>query len=420
MVVTIPLFPQITLRCITDTRFKQNCLSVQFIRPMRRQETAYNALLPAVLLRGTEKYPDLQKITLHLDNLYGASAGALVRRIGDYQTTGLYCSFLQDRYTLEQDAILAPMLDFIRQLLLNPVTELGVFRTDYLESEKKNLISTVESQRNDKRAYANAQLLRHMCSDDAFGLSRLGETQDIAAITAHSLWQHYKKVLLESPVNLFYVGAAQPEQVADLLRPVFAELQRQPVALPPQTGFSDPPAGYKLEQMEVAQGKLCVGYTSEITLRDSRFAAMQVANVMFGGGMSSKLFLNAREKLNLCYDIGSGYYGSKGIVTVCAGIAFEKETQVCQEIDRQLEALCQGDFTEEELLSAKKELASQLQSVSDSPAAVENYYSTAACSGLGRTPQQYLQQVEQVTAQQVAQAAQTLQKHTVYFLRGAV
>ncbi len=125
MITTIQLFPGVTLRCFPDPRFKQGCLSVQFLRPMGRDEASLNALLPAVLLRGTEQAPDLRAITLRLDDLYGASVGALVRRIGDYQTTGLYCSFMDDRYAMDGDAILEPMIGFVQDLLLHSLQKDG-------------------------------------------------------------------------------------------------------------------------------------------------------------------------------------------------------------------------------------------------------------------------------------------------------
>ena len=88
MLQTIQLQPGVTLRCFRDSRFAQNCLSLQFVRKMDAAEASMNSLIPAVLLRGTVSAPDLRSITLRLDDLYGASVGALVRRIGDFQTTG--------------------------------------------------------------------------------------------------------------------------------------------------------------------------------------------------------------------------------------------------------------------------------------------------------------------------------------------
>ena len=100
------LLPGVTLRCFPDSRFKQEGLSLQFIRPMCKEEAALNALLPAVLLRGSEDHPDLRSITLELDELYGASVSTLVRRVGDYQTVGLYCGFIEDRYAFSGDRVL--------------------------------------------------------------------------------------------------------------------------------------------------------------------------------------------------------------------------------------------------------------------------------------------------------------------------
>ena len=98
MIETISLLPGVTLRVCRDTRFKQGCLSFQLVRQMKAEEAALNALLPSVLLRGTNRCPDLRSITEYLDELYGASVSALVRRVGDYQTTGLYCGFMDDRF----------------------------------------------------------------------------------------------------------------------------------------------------------------------------------------------------------------------------------------------------------------------------------------------------------------------------------
>ena len=121
MIEIISLLPGITLRACRDTRFKQGCLSFQLIRQMKAEEAALNALLPSVLLRGTVSCPDLKSITEHLDTLYGASVSPLVRRVGDYQATGLYCSFVEDRFAMDGDKILAPMMQFLGQLLLHPL-----------------------------------------------------------------------------------------------------------------------------------------------------------------------------------------------------------------------------------------------------------------------------------------------------------
>lgn len=418
MIQTIQLLPGVTLRCFPAERFKQGCLSVQFLRPMCREEAAVNALIPAVLLRGTAKRPDLRSITLRLDDLYGASVGALVRRIGDYQTVGLYCGFIEDKYAMSDDKVLEPMIGLLEELLLEPLLEDGAFCDAYIQSEKRNLIATIESERNDKRAYAAAQMLRQMCKADSFGIPRLGEVAQVEAIDPKMAWDHYQKVLKESPVELFYVGSADPEMVAGKLRGLFGKLDRCPVALPAQTPFRDGGGGSHTETMQIAQAKLVMGFTTPVTNRSPEFAAMQVLNTLFGAGMTSKLFMNVREKLSLCYSIGSGYYGSKGILTVSAGIDADKEPVVTEQIQAQLAACCEGDITREELTAAKEAILSGLRSVYDSPGSIEGYETTAAIGALPLTVEGYRQAVEAVTAEQVAQAARSLGLHTTYFLKG--
>ena len=418
MIKTLELLPGITLRCFPDDRFKQGCLSFSVVRPMCHEEAAVNALIPAVLLRGTKKCPDLRAITLRLDDLYGATLGTQVRRVGDYQTTGLYCAFLEDRYALPGDKILEPMAEFLREVLLEPVTEGDGFSASFVESEKKNLIATIESELNDKRAYAMGQMVRVMCKEDSYGVPRLGDKEAVAAITPKSAYEHFQKILKESRIDIFYVGSAPAEEVARLLMPIFREIDRDYVNLPGQTAFHDVGGDDLVEQMDVSQGKLCLGYVTPVTNRDADFVPMQVMNTIFGAGMTSKLFMTVREKLSLCYAIGSGYYGSKGIVTVSAGIDFDKEQQTREEIDRQLEAICQGEITDEELTAAKEALLSSLRGTHDSPGSIESYYATSALSGMKLTPDRYMEAVQAVTKDDVARVARLLKKHTTYFLKG--
>ena len=418
MIQTCQILPGITLRCFRDTRFKQSALSFQLLRPMDRSEAACNALLPAILLRGCTAYPDLQQITQRLDDLYGASVSTLVRRIGDYQITGLYCGFMEDRFALPGDEILAPMIHLLSQLLLEPLTEDGGFCKEFVESEKKNLISTIESERSDKRTYAAAQLLKQMAAEDSFGIPRLGEIPQVECIDHRSSYAHYQRILQESPIEIFYVGPADLDTMAALLTPYLQNIPRQCKPLPDQTPYCPTPGSDRCETQQIAQAKLSMGFYTPITNRDPEFAAMQVMNTVFGSGMTSKLFMQVREKMSLCYAIGSGYYGSKGILTVNAGIDTKQEENAKQAIFAQLEACQKGDITPEELSAAKESLLTALQAVYDSPGAIENFFATAAISGLGRTPEVYAQQIRAVTVEAVAAAAKTVQYHSAFFLKG--
>jgi predicted Zn-dependent peptidase len=280
------------------------------------------------------------------------------------------------------------------------------------------MIAAIEAVRNDKRAYAMNQMMRQMCSADSYGIPRLGKKEQVEEITAAQLWQHYQVILAQSPVEIFYVGSGDVELVARKFREMFGKIVRNYQPIPAQTPFRDG-GGKNLEEvMEVTQTKLVMGFVTDITNRQPEFAAMQVLNALYGAGMTSKLFMQVREKMSLCYSIGSGYAGSKGIMTVSAGIDGDKEPVVRQEILNQLEECVRGNIRPEELAAAKEAILSGLRGIYDSPGAIEGYETTAVIGGFPLTVDQYRMAVEQVDVAQVMQAAKSLRLHTTYVLKG--
>ena len=419
MIQTIQLTPGVVLRHYPDKRFKTAILSVQLLRPMCREEAALNALLSSVLLRGSRNYPDMRAITMRQDELYGASLPTLLRRVGNIQTVGLFCGFLEDRFALPGDAVMKPALDLVRELLLEPKLVDGCFDPEFVESEKRNLIADIESELNDKRAYAANQMLRALCAGDSFALPIRGTVEDAQAITPRSLYEHYQRILRTSPAQICYVGSADAQEVAACLMPLAEALAAEPMVLPEQTPLKlTAPEREFSETMDVNQGKLSMGFVTPVNYWHPDYIAMQVFNAVYGAGMTSKLFVNVREKLSLCYYAGSGYYGSKGIVTVSSGIDECHYEQAKAEILRQLRLTAEGEITAEELSAAKSAIISGLRSVPDSPRALESFYGTLHISGRVDDLAERIAAVEAVTAEDVARCAGTVKLHTVFFLKG--
>lgn len=418
MIETIQLLPGVRLHGIRDTRFRQGVLSLQFLQNTAWETVAQNALLPSVLGRGTRNYPNLRAISLHLDNLYGASVSGLTRRAGNRQATGLYCGFLEDRFALPGEQVLAPLTAFLREYLREPVEEDGGFCREYVKSEQKNLISAIESDFNDKGLYAQTRLLQIMCKGDSFAIPRVGNRETVQAITPEGLWAHYQNLLSTAPVEVVYVGSATPEAVAEQVVPLFSGLARHPAPLGGNTPFQGPePGEFVTERLDVTQAKLCMGFTTPIAQEHPLEYAMRLLSYLLGGGMTSKLFRNVREKRSLCYSIGASYFSSKGILTVSAGVEPDTEAQTREEILRQLELCAQGEITEEELSAAREALLSGLRCVVDSPTGMEAYYSGRLLGGVRRTREQAMEQVQAVKREQVVEAARTLALHTTYLLR---
>lgn len=416
----IELLPGVFFRAVQTTRFKTACYSFSILRPLRKEEAAKNALLANVLMRGTRKHPNLRSISTMLDNLYGASAGPLVRKNGEVQTCGFFMSFMEDRFALEREGILAAMVDFLRELLLEPLTENGAFPADIVAGEKQNLMNMIASELNDKRAYADQKMLRAMFAGDPGGVSRLGEMEDVQAITPKSLFAHLQHILAHSTIEIFYAGSKAPEDAAALFAGALAALPRQKTDEVVIRGFQ--PVGklqYLEETMDVTQGKLSMGFTTGCTCRDPEYPALVLLNAVFGAGVTSKLFMNVREKLSLCYYASSSLLTSKGVMVVSSGIQTENYETAKAEILRQLTACQNGEITEEELLSAKKALCSSLDGISDSLSRMEDFCMFQTLSQFPLSPAQYKKALETVTVSEIAAAAKKVRLDTILLLKGA-
>ena len=397
-------------------KFKTSLLSAQFAVPIRQETASAYALLPAVLRRGTVTYPDMGSLSARLDRLYGARIDYTVRKKGENQCVGFVASFIDDSFAPGGEKLLEPVADLLGELICDPATERGRFVPAYFESETRNLIDAIRSLINDKRDYADSRLLWEMCAGEPYGISRLGSEETAEKLQLRKLYAQYGQLIATSRLELFYSGSADENRVVRALRSAFSTLPReniQDVAIP-----QDHPAREEVrtvvEELDVTQGKLGMGFSCG----SSDTAALLMGNTLFGGSSNSKLFLNVREKLSLCYYASSLYHRQKGLITVSSGIEFDNYQKAYDEILAQLAAVQNGDLEDWELEGARSTLLNAYASMGDSQGKLENFYLGQAVTGQSETPEDLAAQVRQVTPERIFKAMKTVQLDTVYFLRG--
>ena len=411
------LFSGVYLNYVHAEKFKTGLLSAQLIAPLDASGAALSALLPAVLRRGTAEHPDMRSLSRALDLLYGASLSFSVRKKGENRCCGFIAGFIDDKLAPGGARLLEAVAQLLGEVLLRPATDAGVFRGDYVDGEKDNLIDAIRSILDDKRDYADKRLIEEMCRGERYGVPRLGTEEAVAAIDRASLWDYYQNALTADRVELFYCGSAEQARVEDALRRGLAGLPRGERVAPVPTSRVGAPAQprYLSETMDVTQGKLSMGWRAAT---DDQHA-MMLANLVFGGYSNSKLFLNVREKLSLCYYASSGYHRSKGIVTVSSGVEFADYQRAHDEILAQLDRVRRGELEPWELEGAKGVLMSAVRSREDSQTRMEENVLGQAATGLWESEDELLGALAAVTPERVAAAAQSMALDTVYFLKGA-
>ena len=258
--------------------------------------------------------------------------------------------------------------------------------------------------------------MQEMCAGEPYSILRLGDEETAAKLNNHSLYRHSRALLASSRVEVIYCGGAERQRVEDAVLSALAVLPRGAAAPLPVMEQLPPRETPRVvtEVMDVNQGKLSLGY--RCTTED--VPAMILANLIFGGTSNSKLFLNVREKLSLCYYASSSYARSKNIMTVSSGVEQKDYDRAMEEIARQLTAVQNGDWEDWEQEGALQAMLSSLTSLPDSQGALENYYLGQIATDTGETPEELTAALREVTKERIMAAARSAKLDTVYFLHG--
>lgn len=417
----IELMPGVFFTCLHTEKFRTNCLSISLLRPLDQREAAENALLPDVLLRGCRMCPDMGAISAWLDQRYGAGIQATVRKRGEVQAIGFFMDYIDEKFTAPEEHVTEDMCALLGSFLLEPVLENGVFRQDYVDGEKVNLINAIMAQINDKRNYASIRLRQEMFRGEAYGVDKNGTREQVEAITPESLYAHYRSILARSRIEIVFAGRADFAMLQSALKAALQNLPRGEIdKVETSLGPERRKARELQEEMDIAQGNLVMGFRTGITSADPEYPALLLMNGIFGGGLNSKLFLNVREKLSLCYYASSGLDRFKGFMLVSSGVDTKNYETAKAEILRQLEDCKNGNITAEELEAARSYLCTSLKSSGDSLGRMEDFCLSQEIGGFTYTSEELASAVMDVTSDQVQQAAQMCWLDTVFFLRGVV
>ena len=317
--------------------------------------------------------------------------------------------------------VMGQTVSLLKDLMLAPATQNGLFLQEYVENERKNCADAVRSIVNNKQQYAVHRCTSLMCSQETIGIPILGEVEDFDHIDPHRLVALYTTMLKSAQIEVFYVGAEPQERVQSIATTILTGIERDHMtnihaALPLRRATEE--HSYE-EEIAAKQGKLVLGFRTGVLMQDKEQLLYALFNEVYGGSPSSKLFINVREKKSLCYSCFASSDLLKGIMYVVAGIENEQKDTAIAEIRLQLEQIRRGAITEEELCCAKQSLANGYRSLYDSAEGLEAWYMRRILGNCILAPEEAAEQVMTFGVQDLAVIAQGISLDTIYFLRGA-
>ena len=415
---TIEIAKGARVNYIHTDKFKTNLISFNFITQIDKDSAHLNAMIPLILMRGCEKYPTQSDLNRRLQFLYSADIEAKNDKLGEFQMFGFSSNMLNDRFT--GDIKMAEeMAELLCNIIFKPYTEKGVFSKKYVSSEKLNLIDTIEAEINNKTRYAMNRCIEEMCKDEIFSVKKFGTVSDVKAITPEALYKAYLKALSTCKVEIYVVGECDLDRVADIFASYFKGIDREVCEPKIYPIVREAKEVRRIDEMQdVNQGKLCIGMRTGKNIGDGNHHIAQLFSEIYGASPTSKLFVNVREKMSLCYFCRSIIQQRNGVLMIASGIEFDNKEIAENAILNQLEAIKNGEISEAELENAKRSLRNAYMQIYDSAEGMESWTLNRSLSGNCDTPKGEKEKLDSTSAEQVVEYAKGITLDTVYFLKG--
>ena len=410
----------IKLHTIKTEKFKTNLIAVMLTTKLDKENVTKNALIPAVLRRGTASLNTLEEINKSLEDMYGASLDCGLDKTGDNQVLKFYIESVNDEFLPQNgENMLEKSLESIFELVFNPYLENNSFKKEYVEQEKENLKQIIEGKIDNKARYAQGKCIEEMYKNQPFGLYKYGYVEDLKDINEKNLYEYYMELINNCKIDIFVSGILddQVEITIKNNKNIDKLKERNPEFVMPEIKSRIAEKENTVqESMEVTQGKLVIGLDLDIDNEDLRYDAM-IYNSILGGSANSKLFQNVREKASLAYTASSSYYRFKNNIFINCGIEIENYDKALEIIKQQIEDMKKGDFTEEEVENAKQGIIAAIKSIDDEQDTEIMYFFGQELSNKKLNIDKYMDRISEVCKQNVVDIANKVSVNTVYFLK---
>lgn len=406
---------------IETNKFKTNLFAMFLTVPLNRENITQNALIPAVLRRGTETLKSQEEISIELENMYGATLDCGVEKTGDNQVLKFYLETLNDNFLPNKENLSKKAIELLLDVIFNPLTENNHFKKEYVDSEKKTIKRLIDGRIDNKDMYAYTRCIEEMYKNEPYGLYKYGYIEDLENINEENLYTDYQNLLSIAKIDFFASGELQTDSVISIIEenPNIQKLQEREDTHIVNTEDTEKKKEVQIQTIQdvkdVTQGKLVIGLDIDYYKKDSRYA-MCIYNVILGESATSKMFQNVREKAGLAYSARSTYVRQKNNIFIRAGIEIKNYSKALEIIKEQLEDMKNGKFSDEEIDNAKKYMTSGIKTVQDEQDSEITYYMGQELSKTLLTFEEYMDKINSVTREEILEIAKNIHINTIYFL----
>lgn len=342
-----------------------------------------------LMFKGTKRRPTTLDISKTLDQ-YGAEFNAYTGK----DMTGYYIKIASDK---------APIaIDLLHDMIFN-----SKYDQKEITREKGVIVEEIKMYEENPIMHVNDLLEQAIFEGNPLGLEIAGTAESVKAMKRQDLINYRDKYYIPSEMVVIVSGNI-PKNVMTLLNKTFGSVKQKekpsefdhyhnpvkPIRIKRQ--FKD------LKQIQVALGFETPGRTH------ADLPAIKLLAGILGGAMSSRLFIEVRERRGLCYSIRASVdnYEEVGVFLIRAGLDAERLTEAMKVIFGELKKIKKNGVTEKELRYMKDNIAGSLKlSLEDSSNYAEFFGRQELYLGKAETPEERLAEIEKVTCADIKRVA---------------
>ncbi|MYV00837.1 EF-P 5-aminopentanol modification-associated protein YfmF [Ligilactobacillus salivarius] len=415
----IELVKGVNLNIIPSKQFKTTRIFISFIKNIEsKKELAERALLANYLEMCSQNYPTQIDIARKLSQMYGASFGSSVDRRENYQHINFSIDYIEGKYLVGNEDLFSEVIEFLKEIIFNPlkVGENKNFDEETFTRQKNNTITYLKSIKEDKQAYATAKLRKLYFDNEIQQVPSFGESEDVEKLTISDLMDAYQKMLNTDRVEIMISGDVNTDEVVNKFSVLPFKARNISRVSMSYTQEIKQEIVTQIDEEPLSQSKFDMAFRLPVVYRGDLHYAALVFNSLFGGSALSLLFTVVREKMSMAYYANSNFDPFRQLLVVQTGISYANKDKVQELILEQLERLKKGDFEDELLEQNKNNLISSYISRLDSQTSALLRAQSAALTGINVTIEEWLDNLQSVTKDDVMKVAKMVELQATYML----
>ncbi len=402
------------IHTIKTNKFKTVRMEIIFSREVKKDELPVFTFLCDILTDSSKNYQRRKDIAIRLEELYKTVFYGVTNKVGNLFTTSFVLEFIDPIYIKEKN-YLEEVLSFPFDIINKPKVENKEFDIINFNIVKRRILKEIESiqESSDKLALINA--LRKMDETSPSSFKVMGTKEQIEKITPANLYEAYQNLFMHSNCDIFIVGNINMDEAAKIIKKSF--VNRVIKISKPKLIVKNKERKKPLiteDNSEFVQSTLVMIYNLKNLDKMTKDSHFHVFNYILGsGGISSKLYKNLRTDNSLCYGVRSLYLKYDELLLIEVSLDKSNVKLAKELIKKSINEMLKGDYSEEVLNDAKKNLTFSLKIGTDNNVSILNNYVFNVFDELPLVEKR-IELIQSTTREDLIRCAKSLTLNTVY------